>query len=76
MSTLRRPGRPRGAGKQRRPPEAAAYAEIRKKIGTQADVSRSLGISLTTLARRETGHAPITTEMRLALEALVATIET
>lgn len=50
----------------------AAYKSLRESIGTQAAVSRSLGIARETLARRESGGRRITAEMELALHGLAA----
>lgn len=47
------------------------YKRRREKLGTQQDVSDRLGVSRVTVARRETGKMPITTEAALALVSLV-----
>lgn len=48
----------------------AAYKKLREARGTQAAVAAQLGISRSVLGMRETGRYRITTEMRLAMEAV------
>lgn len=45
----------------------AQYRTMRQRIGTQEHVAKLLGINRVTLARRETGVLPISTEAILAL---------
>jgi len=49
---------------------ADAYKAEREKRGTQAEVAPMLGVSRVTLARRETGVRPVSTEAWLALRSL------
>jgi DNA-binding transcriptional regulator YdaS (Cro superfamily) len=51
---------------------AADYKATRSRLGTQAKVAALLGVARGTVARRETGALPITTEAALALDALQA----
>jgi len=48
----------------------AEYKAERKLRGTQTSVAAQLGVTQVTMARRETGVSPVTTEMCLALLAL------
>ena len=48
----------------------ADYKAERKLRGTQTTVAAQLGVTQVTIARRETGVSPITTEMWLALLSL------
>ena len=48
----------------------ADYKATRTRLGTQAEVAALLGVARGTVARRETGALPITTEAALALDAL------
>lgn len=50
----------------------ADYKAARERLGTQAEVAALLGLSRVTVARRETGALPITTEAALAIDALQA----
>jgi len=49
---------------------AADYKATRTRLGTQVEVAALLGVARGTVARRETGALPITTEAALALDAL------
>jgi len=49
---------------------AATYKFERKLRGTQIAVAAQLGVTQVTMARRETGAVPVTTEMMLSLCAL------
>ena len=51
---------------------AADYKATRSRLGTQAEVAALLGLARGTVARRETGALPITTEAALAIDALRA----
>ena len=51
---------------------AADYKATRTLLGTQAEVAALLGLARGTVARRETGALPITTEAALAIDALRA----
>ena len=46
------------------------YKTERKLRGTQTSVAAQLGVTQVTMARRETGAVPVTTEMMLALRSL------
>jgi DNA-binding XRE family transcriptional regulator len=46
---------------------AADYKANRKRLGTQAKVAAQLGVARSTVARREVGKMPITTEAALAI---------
>lgn len=46
------------------------YRDLRQQVGTQAAAARVLGVSRSTVVRREDGSIPITTEAALALIAL------
>ncbi len=54
------------------PTDAAAYKAAREIRGTQTQVAEALGISRTTIAKRETGAVgyPISREAALALLSL------
>lgn len=52
---------------------AAEYKAVRTHLGTQAEVAARLGVSRETIARRETGALPISTEAALALASLPKT---
>jgi len=49
---------------------AAEYKTIRQRLGTQAEVAARLGVARSTVAHREGGGMPITTEAALAILAL------
>lgn len=46
------------------------YKSIRQRLGTQAEVAARLGVARATVAHREGGGMPITTEAALAIVAL------
>lgn len=46
------------------------YKSIRQRLGTQAEVAARLGVARSTVAHREGGGMPITTEAALAIVAL------
>lgn len=46
------------------------YKSRRLAIGTQLEAARLLGVARSTVAHRESGKIPITTEAALAIEAL------
>ena len=46
------------------------YRFLRQQVGSQAAAARVLGVSRSTVVRREDGSMPITTEAALALIAL------
>ena len=48
------------------------YKEARRERGTQAEVAKSLGISRSTLLRRENGELPISREASVAMLTLPA----
>jgi len=48
------------------------YEALRRKVGSQVRVAGLLGLGKSTLCKREAGVIPISEEMRLALERLVA----
>ena len=52
------------------------YRAQRKKIGTQGDVAKALGVALNTVSRRELGNLEIPREAELALRYLVEKIRT
>jgi len=52
------------------PMTAAEYKAAREARGTQTEVAAALGVSLSTVAKRETAHWPITREAELALLSL------
>jgi DNA-binding XRE family transcriptional regulator len=52
------------------PMTPAAYKAMRKIRGTQERVAALLGVERSTVARRETGVVPISTETAIALAAL------
>ena len=49
---------------------ATAYAERRRRLGSKAFVAGQLGVSVSTLDRRESGRTAVTLEMMLALSAV------
>jgi hypothetical protein len=49
---------------------AARYRTLRLMLGTQGDVAAWLGVHRVTVAKREAGDIPITTEAALAITAL------
>ncbi len=49
---------------------AAEYKTIRQRLGTQAEVAARLGLHRVTIAKREAGTIPITTEAAIAIRAL------
>jgi len=51
----------------------ADYKAARSRLGTQSEVAALLGVARGTVARRETGALPITTEAALALSSLPKT---
>lgn len=48
----------------------AVYAALRQQKGSQSDVARALGVSVTALSRRETNKTRVTPEHMLALLTL------
>jgi DNA-binding XRE family transcriptional regulator len=46
------------------------YRELRKTIGTQAEVAKLLGLSRLTIIRRESGNIAVTPEAAVAIRAL------
>lgn len=46
------------------------YSELRQKIGTQKDVAALLGVSRTTVVKRESGAWGISIEAGLAIQAV------
>lgn len=50
------------------------YRELRKRLGTQAQVAAALGIARSTVARREAGRLRISIEAEMAIKGLT-TIE-
>ncbi|MBU6299908.1 MAG: helix-turn-helix transcriptional regulator [Verrucomicrobia bacterium] len=57
---------------ERRPLSASKYSFLRKKIGTQAEVARLLGVRQSVISKRERGLSAISVEASLALERLLA----
>lgn len=57
---------------ERRPLSPSKYSFLRKKIGTQAEVARLLGVRQSVVSKRERGLSAISLEASLALERLVA----
>ncbi len=51
---------------------AAKYKDIRRRLGTQAEIAGELGVARETVARRETGADRITREAELAMLWLAA----
>lgn len=51
----------------------AEYKALRLSIGRQKEVAHLLGVSLSNLAHRESGHNPLTIEATLAIKYLAAT---
>ena len=49
---------------------AKEYTRLVVKLGTRVEVSRMLGINLSTLYRRIVGSIPISKEMELAIRSL------
>jgi DNA-binding XRE family transcriptional regulator len=49
---------------------AAAYKSARERLGTQAEVAARLGLHRVTIAKREAGTIPITTEAAIAIRAI------
>lgn len=48
----------------------AQYRKLRQKLGTWKHVAGLLGVNWSTIARREAGTIPITTEAALAIDSL------
>lgn len=46
------------------------YKSARQSVGTQVEAARLLGVARSTVAHRESGKIPITTEAALAIEYL------
>jgi transcriptional regulator with XRE-family HTH domain len=57
---------------ERRPLSSSKYSFLRKKIGTQSEVARLLGVQQAVISKRERGLTVISLEASLALEKLVA----